>query len=186
MGDIFVVFGPSGVGKSSVVAAVLANDTCARARQVVTCTTRTPRFGEVDGVHYHFVSSQQFCSFIDDGALVEWSQSYGNYYGVRVSDIEAVLLKGEIAVLLLDRNGVVSLKERYQSAQAIFLQPPSLQVLEERLRGRGTEQEYELARRLDLAWSELQAEQHAPLADYYVVNDDFNRAVKEIEQLVCL
>jgi len=185
MARLFIVFGPSGVGKSSVVAAALANDTCARVKQIVTCTTRKPRPGEMDGVHYHFVSTQDFERYIAQGELIEWSKAYGTYYGLLRSSVENVLTQGVSAVVLLDRAGVKAAKQEYPSAQVVFLLPPSLNALKERLMTRGANTTTEIDVRLILAEQELAAENKAPLADFAVKNDVFEVAVQAMRTIVC-
>ncbi len=185
MSRLFVVYGPSGVGKSSVVAAALANDTCARAKQVVTCTTRLPRAGEVDGEHYYFVSKHKFESFISSGALVEWSEAYGTYYGVLRDSINEILGRGFSAVVLLDRLGVESVKRAFPAAYVIFLAPPSFDVLRQRLLARGSNTVEEIEQRLRLAQQELAAEEARPLADIAVENADFQVTVAHIQAIIC-
>ncbi len=185
MSTIFVVFGPSGVGKSSVVAAALANDTCARARQVVTCTTRAPRPGEEDGKHYYFVSVPVFEGFIKDGALIEWSNVYGTYYGLLRRSVEEVVAQGFSPIVLLDRLGVMAIKKAFPGVCAIFLKPPSLAILRDRLVQRGANTSQEIENRMHLAEAEILAEQMHPLADIVIENDDFKETVKHISSFIC-
>ncbi len=183
---IVIIFGPSGVGKTSVIEAALANESCARVRRVVTTTSRKPRSGEVTGDHYNFISQEEFLDLIEKRAFIEWSSEYGAYYGLLRKTVEDVWEQGNIPVVLLDRNGVASIKNEYPRAVVIFLAPPSLVVLEQRLRKRQTEDEREILRRLILAEKEITEESNDPLADYYVVNDVFESTIQKIASLVCV
>lgn len=172
---LFVVSGPSGAGKGTLVEQVrsLRPDL----GLTVSATTREPRPGETDGVSYHFMSADAFQRMVDEGGFVEWAHVHGHCYGTPVSEVEKNLVSGRSLILEIDVQGALQVKEKYPDAVLVFIKPPSLDVLEQRLRGRGTETEECVALRLANAREELK------LADRYdavIVNDDLACAVKEL------
>ncbi len=177
-GKLVVMSGPSGVGKTTVLRRLLA--TCRLPlRASVSATTRPPRSGEVDGVDYHFLSEAEFHRRRSEGEFLECYEVYssGWWYGTLNSEVTSGFQSGKWVVLGIDVHGAFSVVERYPDAVTIFLRPSSLEELEKRLRGRGTEDDEVVQRRLDQAKNEL------ALADryrYQVVNDDLDRAVHEI------
>jgi len=177
-GKLVVMSGPSGVGKTTVLRRLLA--TCRLPlRASVSATTRPPRSGEVDGVDYHFLSEAEFHRRRDRGEFLECYEVYssGWWYGTLNSEVASGLQSGKWVVLGIDVHGAFSVVEQYPDAVTIFLRPSSLEELEKRLRGRGTEDDEAVRRRLEQAKNEL------ALADWYryqVVNDDLDRAVHEI------
>ncbi len=183
-GKLVVMSGPSGVGKTTVLRRLLA--TCSLPLQAsVSATTRPSRRGEVDGVDYHFLSEEEFHRRRERGEFLECYEVYssGWWYGTPNSEVTPGLEAGKWVVLGIDVHGAFSVVNQYPDAITIFLRPSSLEELEKRLRGRGTEDEETLQRRLEQARNEL------GLADWYryqVINDDLDRAVREICQiLVC-
>jgi len=178
LGKLVVVSGPSGVGKTTVVKRLLA--TCRLPlRPSVSATTRPPRPGEVDGVDYHFFSEEEFRGRRDRGEFLECYEVYGAgwWYGTLASEVAAGLEAGEWVLLAIDVHGAFSVVDRYPDAITIFLRPSSLEELQRRLRGRQSDDEEAIQRRLEQAKSEL------ALAGWYrhqVVNDDLERAVQEI------
>jgi guanylate kinase len=183
-GKLVVMSGPSGVGKTTVLRRLLAGCSLPL-RASVSATTRPPRPGEVDGVDYHFLSEEEFSRRRQQGEFLECYEVYssGWWYGTLNSEVTSGLEAGDWIVLGIDVHGAFSVVDRYPDAITIFLRPSSLEELEKRLRGRGTEDEEALQRRLEQAKNEL------ALADWYryqVINDDLDRAVREICQiLVC-
>ncbi|WP_448629412.1 guanylate kinase [Cellulomonas soli] len=177
-----VLAGPTAVGKGTVSA-----DVRARYPQVwlsVSATTRAPRPGEVDGVHYHFVSAQEFDRMVDAGELLEWAVVHGrNRYGTPRGPVEARLAAGEPALLEIDLQGARQVRETMPDARFVFLAPPSWDELVRRLVGRGTEDAEERERRLATARVELAAE---PEFDHVIVNDDVTRATDELVQVMGL
>jgi len=177
-GKLVVMSGPSGVGKTTVLRRLLA--TCRLPlRASVSATTRPPRPSEVDGVDYHFLSEAEFHRRRDRGEFLECYEVYtsGWWYGTLNSEVTSGLQSGKWIVLGIDVHGAFSVVERYRDAITIFLRPSSLEELEKRLRGRGTEDDEAIRRRLQQAKNEL------ALADWYryqVVNDDLDLAVREI------
>lgn len=176
---VFIVSGPSGVGKSSIISEVLARRP--EMRLSVSTTTRPPRPGEVDGEHYHFVDVATFERLIAEGGFLEWARSYDNYYGTGVREIERIFASGCHALLDVDTQGALAIQAAYTGAVYVFIRPPDLATLEARLRGRGTESEEVLRKRLD------RAEQEIALAgryDYVLVNHIIEDVVGEFLSII--
>lgn len=176
-----IISAPSGAGKSTIVRHLTA-----RFPQLgfsISACSRPPRGIEVDGVDYHFLSVDEFRKRIERSEFAEWQEVYpGNYYGTLKSEMERLLLEGKISLFDVDVVGGVNLKNWFaSSALAIFISPPSLEALEERLRNRGTDSEESLQQRLAKAKKEMT---YAPQFDYTVVNDNLPRAAQEVEELV--
>jgi guanylate kinase len=177
-GRLVILSGPSGVGKDTVLEAWKASNP--RVQRVVAYTTRQPRNGEVNGVDYHFVTRQRFDELVEEGAFLEHKLVHGNCYATPLSDMEALLIAGQIAVLKIDVQGAMEAMKLRPEALSIFLLPPTVEDLEKRIRGRGTDSEEVIERRLEDARYEL------ALADKYtahVVNDDIERVVRELNDL---
>ncbi|HEY8369531.1 MAG TPA: guanylate kinase [Thermodesulfobacteriota bacterium] len=178
-GLLFVLSAPSGAGKTTICKAIL--DFFPDVRQSVSHTTRSPRAGEQDGVDYHFVSPERFQEMIDAGAFVEWAEVYGNRYGTSWASLEGLRAQGFDVILDVDTQGASSIRRRFPSAISVFVLPPSLDALAERLRGRGTEQGHVLEHRLAKARSVIP---EAASFDYIIVNDDVSRAVTELRAII--
>eukprot|EP00741_Cyanophora_paradoxa_P016256 tig00000197_g15695.t1 len=177
-----VVSGPSGAGKSALIERLMAAMP-GRFGFCVSHTTREPRQDEKDGVHYHFRSRAQFEKDAAEGKFVETSEAHGELYGTSLAAIRAVLGGGRTCILDLDSHGVKSLKARTELRPfCVFVQPPSLEVLEQRLRARGTDSEEVVARRLAAAPAELEAAEEPGLFDRVIVNDDLERASAEFAE----
>ncbi len=177
---LFVVSGPSGVGKDTVVAAMRAAHP--EIEKTVSATTRQPRPGEVDGVSYHFRTVEQFKQLLAEDGVLESNFYSGNYYGTLRSEVDSRLESGKLVVLVIDVNGAANVKRIYPDATTVFICPPSAEELEARLRGRGTETEDSLAKRLETARNEL------ALADTYdarLVNNTVEQCAEDLYQLVC-
>jgi guanylate kinase len=151
------------------------------ARLSVSATTRPPRPAETDGVDYHFWTRERFEQGIAADAFLEWAQVHGNYYGTLRQEVEPYRQKGIAVLLDIDVQGAAQVRARCPDSYSVFLQAPSLEVLERRLRGRGTETEEAIERRLATARRELE---HIGEYDRVVVNDDLERAVREMRQVV--
>lgn len=177
-GLLIVVSAPSGTGKTTLVE-VLA-ERCEGLERSRSYTSRAPRAGEQDGVDYNFVSRQTFESMIDQDAFLEWADVFGNLYGTGRADTEAVRDRGLDVVLVIDVQGAEQVRQRAE-AVSVFVLPPSLAVLESRLRRRSQDAEEAIRRRLDTARAEVLAVDDY---DYVVVNDDFDRCVGELEAIV--
>ncbi|MCH8074494.1 MAG: guanylate kinase [SAR324 cluster bacterium] len=150
---VFIVSGPSGVGKSSIIHGVL--DRREDVRLSVSTTTRETREEEEEGRDYYFVDKAEFERMIARDWFLEWARSYGNYYGTGRTQIEDILSQGCHALLDIDTQGALNIQKRFSGAVYIFIAPPSLSVLEERLRGRGSETPESLKRRLERAGTEI-------------------------------
>lgn len=171
--------GPSGVGKGTVIRRVV--DALPEAMVSVSVTTRRPRPGERPGVDYHFVDDETFARMVDDAELLEWATYAGHRYGTPRAWVDEHVATGHVVVLEIDVQGALQVRERVTDAFLLFLAPPSLQALEERLLRRGTETEEVRHRRLQAARSEL-AQQTA--FDAVVINDDLARCVGEVLDLL--
>ncbi|AGA89594.1 guanylate kinase [Thioflavicoccus mobilis 8321] len=178
-GVLFIVSAPSGAGKTSLVKALLERD--AMLHLAVSCTTRAPRRGEVDGVHYHFIDEPEFLRRIAADAFIEHAEVFGNRYGTTAAAVHEVLGRGDDLLLEIDWQGARQVRARWPGAVGIFILPPSLAVLEERLRGRGQDEDAVIAGRMARARDELS---HYGEYDYLVVNDDFEQAVATLAALV--
>jgi guanylate kinase len=179
-GTLIVIAGPSGVGKGTVVRRLLAHDPD-RLALSVSVTTRAPRPGEVDGVHYRFVTDAAFDAMIDRDDLLEWAEIVGHRSGTPRRAVEDLLERGKDVILEIDVQGAEQIRDRVADAILIFLAPPSLEELERRLRGRGTESEPSIRRRLDLAAHELAGASWFPAS---VTNDDVDRAADEVAAII--
>ena len=160
-----MVTGPSGAGKTAVTDRVIEH--LPTAHRLVTCTTRSIREGEVDGVDYHFVDRPNFEKRIADGAMAEWDEHYGNLYGIQKADVEQQLQAGGATVVCTDVAGAKTLKTLWPESIIIFLTAESKEVLEARIRGRGTTSEADVQGRLDRLPNELA---YAKEADVVIVN----------------
>jgi len=177
---ILLVAGPSGAGKRSVFSEVVKDDD--RLRFSISCTTREPREGEIDGEHYHFLSRNAFEAARERGEFIEWAEVFGNLYGTRAKDLKAIMAKGLIPATEIDVQGVGQLVKIFpDDVVSVFLFPPSWEELERRLRGRGTEDDETVARRLKDARTEVQA---AADFDYWIVNDAVEDAQKRLRAVV--
>lgn len=171
--------GPSGVGKGAVVAKLL--QALPGLELSVSATTRRPRPGEAEGVHYHFVDQAAFDRLLRDGGLLEWAEIFGNRYGTPLEPVERALASGRDVLLELDVQGARQVRRARPDAYLVFLKPPSLAELERRLRARGTETPEQVARRLAKASEELAAE---PEFDVTVINDDLDTAARQVAGLI--
>lgn len=178
-GRLFVISGPSGVGKGTVVRAIL--EARPDIRFAVSYTTRAPRPGEVDGVHYRFVDEATFDAIADAGGFLEWARVFGHRSGTPAADVEAARAAGSDVLLEVDVQGARSVREKVSDAVLIFLIPPSEEELERRLRERGTEGASDLEARLSEARRETEA---ASAFDHVVVNDQVERAVNEVLDII--
>jgi guanylate kinase len=179
-GTLIVIAGPSGVGKGSLVKSLLARDPDGLSVSV-SVTTRTPRPTEVEGRDYVFVSNGEFDRMIADDELLEWAEVFGNRYGTPREAVERRLAQGRDAILEIDVQGAMQVRERLPGALLVFLEPPSMTELEARLRGRETESEERLAVRLATAAQEM--EQRGRF-DEVVVNDDLERASSQVAAII--
>lgn len=174
-----VVSAPSGTGKTSVVEKLLALD--GRMIRAMTATTRPARKGEVEGTDYLFLSEEEFLKRREQGYFAESAQVHGYWYGVPKEHVATGLKKGKWVVINVDIQGGLAVKETYAEAVLVFLLPPSMEALEERLRGRGTESEDEIIKRMDQAREEMLV---APRYDYVVVNDEVKACANRLLAII--
>lgn len=178
-GLLIVISGPSGVGKGTI---------CSALRQAspdlvysVSATTRTCRHGEVDGINYFFKTKEQFTSMIENDDLLEWAEYVGNYYGTPRSFVEETIASGKDIILEIEVQGALKVKEKYPDGVFVFIMPPSLAELENRIQNRGTETEESMRNRLSVAVEEIGLlEQY----DYAVVNDEVAAACQRIQAII--
>lgn len=182
-GQLWIVSAPSGGGKTSLTRAVIASLQQRGIGAVISVsyTTRTPRPGEEEGLHYHFVDDRQFEAMQREGRLLEHADVFGRRYGTGRTETEAALLAGKELFLDIDWQGARQLRNCGLPAHSVFLLPPSVEVLEERLRARGQDDEATIAKRMAAAWEELG---HFGEYEYLIVNGNFDEARTELEALV--
>ena len=179
-GLLLVVSGPAGVGKGTVNAALMARHP--EIKMSVSATTRKPRPGEIDGVHYFFKTQEAFLEMIESDAFLEYMHVFGmNYYGTPKSFVESERCKGNHVILEIDVQGAAKVKEKCPDAVLIFIAPPSLRILKDRLVGRGTETQESIDVRTKTALDELNK---LPDYDYMVINDVVEEAVAEMEAII--
>ncbi|MCG9710459.1 guanylate kinase [Pseudoalteromonas shioyasakiensis] len=178
-GNLFILSAPSGAGKSSLIGALLKKH--GDMKVSVSHTTRSPRPGEENGVHYHFVSVDDFKALIEKNDFFEWAQVFDNYYGTSKQAIESQLAAGIDVFLDIDWQGAQQIRKLVDDVETIFILPPSKEELESRLNNRGQDSAEVIAGRMAKAQSETS---HYNEYDYVVVNDDFDTALAEIETIV--
>jgi len=176
---LFIVTAPSGAGKTSLVKALVESTDALCVS--VSHTTRAPREAEVDGVNYNFVSQEQFFAMREAQEFFESAEVYGNFYGTSKTWVNEQLDAGIDVILEIDWQGARQVREQHPEACSIFILPPSLKALTERLTGRGQDDADTIARRMQQAVAEIS---HVEEADYIVVNDDFDKALSELRGLV--
>lgn len=174
-GNIFVISAASGTGKTTLVSRLVQQHP--NVRVSVSHTTRPPRAGEVNGQHYHFVSEEEFVRLAGEGAFLEHAQVFGNYYGTSYESVQSMCEQGYDVILEIDVQGAQQVRKALPEALNIFILPPSLAVLEQRLRQRQTDSEEVIARRLSEAVDEIQ---QALTFDYVVSNRSLQQAEEEL------
>jgi len=179
MSRLFVVSGPSGAGKSSLCGALLKD--CPQLRLSISCTTRAPRPGEQDGREYHFLDVESFEKQMDSGAFLEWANVHGHFYGTRQSDVLEVLKQGNDVLLEIDWQGAAQVAKKMPDVVRIFILPPSIESLKERLMARGQDDMSVIERRVAAAAAEMI---HADEAQHQIINDEFDVALKKLRLLV--
>ena len=170
-GNIFVISAASGTGKTTLIARLLQHHSDIRVS--VSHTTRAPRRGEENGKHYHFVSVPEFERMMEEGQFVEYAKVYGNYYGTSTQSLESLTRQGVDVILEIDTQGAEQIRRQLPQAYSIFIAPPSLATLEQRLNQRAADAPQVIAVRLAEARNEIE---QARLFDYLVVNDDLTAA----------
>lgn len=178
-GLLFIVSAPSGTGKTTLVEKLV--QVLPNLRMSRSYTSRPAREGERQGVDYHFISREEFQRRINAAEFLEWADVFGNYYGTATADVERMIVAGQDVVLVIDVQGARQVKARGIDHTAIFVMPPSFEVLEQRLRGRSKDTEEQMQRRLDTARSE--ASSYVDY-DYVVVNDDLEPTVVRLQEII--
>lgn len=181
-GKLIIVSAPSGCGKSTIIGKII-DDIELNLSFSISATTRGPRAGEVDGVNYYFLSEEEFRNAIQNNELVEYEEVYpGRFYGTLKKEIERICNSGKNVILDIDVKGGINVKQQYgDNAKSIFIQPPSIETLRQRLVSRGTETEESLSERVGKAEFEIS---FAPQFDKIIINDNLDIAVEEIRQTI--
>jgi guanylate kinase len=178
-GLLFVVSAPSGAGKTSLCRA--GADSLEDLTHSISHTTRKPRPGELDGRDYYFVGQERFRDMVQAGDFAEWAEVHSNFYGTSRRVIDDMISKGLDVILDIDTQGAKQIKAKYDNAVYIFIMPPSLEILEERLRNRKSDHEDEIRKRMQRSREEIR---DYDLYDYIIVNRDFDRALTELRSII--
>lgn len=176
---LYVISGSSGVGKGTVLKGFMAKHPDFMLS--ISCTTRAPRPGEQNGVNYFFLSKEDFKRNVEEDKFLEWAEFAGNCYGTKKKYIQQCLNDGMNVILEIETKGALQVKEKMPEAVLIFIAPPSLEALENRLRGRHTEDEATIQKRLNEVKKELEC---AKKYDYRVINDNLENAIDELEKII--
>lgn len=179
VGNLFVVSGPSGAGKGTLLSQVI--ERIPDAWVSVSATTRSPRPGEIEGVHYFFLDTDHFKSLVEQDGFLEWAQVHDNYYGTLKQSVIDHMNAGDQVILEIDVQGALQVRKALPESHLVFIEPPSLEELERRLRQRGTETEDVISSRMKTAEVELAQKMEY---DVQVVNDDLERAVDELVEVI--
>lgn len=177
---LIVISAPSGTGKTSVIKEVLKRNSD-KLIFSVSATTRKKRSNEINGVDYYFLSEEEFKKKIENNEFIEWEQIYGDYYGTPKSEIERAIKENKHILFELDVNGSLKLKKLFPEAHLIFIVPPSIEELENRLKKRNTETPDSFQKRIDRAKMELDM---AKYFDYEVKNYELEKAIEEVNQII--
>ena len=179
-GTLFIVSAPSGAGKTTLVGRLLAVDP--RVTHSISFTTRAPRAGEQNGREYHFIDVQRFLAMRERGEFAEWAEVHGNFYGSSRIWLEERMREGGDMMLEIDWQGAQQMRRQFPEAVSIFVLPPSIAELERRLRGRGSDSEDVIARRVAGALGEMR---HVGEFDFVIINNDLDVALGELKAAVC-
>ncbi len=179
LGNLFIVTAASGAGKTSLVKALLAQD--AQIKTSISHTTRQPRAGEEQGVHYHFVKDSAFLTMLEAGDFLESAYVHHARYGTAQADVNEMLIAGFDVILEIDWQGAKQVRKIYPQAVSVFIVPPSLEALAARLKGRGQDSDEVIAKRLAVAQEEMR---HLVTFDYVTINDKFDDALQDLIAIV--
>ena len=177
-GTLYIISAPSGAGKTSLITRLL--ETLEGAEMAVSHTTRKPREGEVNGKHYHFIDADTFLDGVHNGDFLEHANVFGNHYGTAKKSVEDILEKGIDVILEIDWQGAQQVRDLMPEALSVFILPPSKEELERRLRGRGTDSDEVIAKRLGQSCDDIK---HYDEFDYVVINDDFDESVNTLKSI---
>jgi guanylate kinase len=177
-GKLFVISGSSGVGKGTLIKKFLEKNQ--EIKLSISFTTRLPRPKEVDGINYFFTNKDDFESAIEKGEFLEWAKFSENYYGTKSAYVEKTLNNGENLLLEIETQGALQVMKKFPDAEFIFILPPSIEVLESRLRGRGTETEEAIQKRLSVVKQEFET---SKLFTHRVINDNIEDALNELQKI---
>lgn len=177
-GKLYIISGCSGVGKGTLLNLFLEKNP--QIKLSISATTRKPRLGEQEGVNYFYISKEEFKTSVDNNEFLEWAEFSGNCYGTKKSFVEKTLNNGIDLILEIEVNGAEQVKQKMPEAISIFIMPPSVETLEERLRGRHTEDEATITKRLNEANREIEAGKNF---DYQIVNDDLDVALNKLQEI---
>lgn len=178
-GSLFMVVAPSGAGKSTLVNALLAQEPTIKLS--ISTTTRAPRPGETHGKEYYFTNAEDFVARADAGEFLEWAEVHGNYYGTSRIMVEQQMKTGTDILLEIDWQGARQVKKQFPQAAGIFILPPSIEALEQRLKKRATDEAHVITRRMLAAGGEIA---HAPEFEYAIINEEFAVALSELTAIV--
>lgn len=176
---IYVVSAPSGAGKTTLNRRLVAEHPCVEIS--VSLTTRQKRDGETEGVHYHYVSKDEFQRQIDDGQMLEFADVHGNFYGTSKEELQKIAARGHDAILEIDVQGWLNARDDLKRVTSIFIMPPSVEILWERLAARGTDSEKDLKKRLKNAKNEISL---ADKYDHFIVNDDLEHSYRQLTNII--
>jgi len=179
MSKLIVISGSSGVGKGTVIKSFLEKHP--EFKLSVSCTTRAPREGEIDGINYFFLTKDEFKTCIDNNEFIEWAEFSGNYYGTKKEFIAKSVQNGDNMILEIDTKGALNVKKLIPESELIFIAPPSLEELESRLRGRHTETEEAIQKRLASIKLEID---NSKYFNHIIINDTIEHAVSELEKII--
>ncbi|HHZ02845.1 MAG TPA: guanylate kinase [Tissierellia bacterium] len=178
-GLLIVISGPSGAGKGTICKKLLTEMDFLKVS--VSATTRKPRKGEIDGISYYFIEEEEFIKRIKNGEFLEYAKVYGNYYGTPKDEVFKQLKEGNDIILEIDIQGALQVKKNYPMGVFIFILPPSLKELQNRIEGRGTDSKEVILRRMECAYDELN---YAFEYDYVIINDQVDKATEKIKHII--
>jgi len=176
---LIIITGPSGVGKGTVVKEVLRKNT--KFWLSISATTRKARQGEIHGKQYYFLGKNKFQEMIRDDLFLEWAEFAGNYYGTPLESVSSKIESGHIVILEIEVEGARQIKEKFPNSLSIFLLPPSMKELENRIRNRGTDNEDSITRRLDRSKFEISCSKEF---DFTITNEDLQKTINSVYQII--